>query len=510
MVPILNAIGVHAAQVGNHDFDFGVDVLRGHMDRFNFPWLLSNVLDPVTRQPLGGAHRTLLMDWQGVRIGLVGLVEREWLLTIPSLDGDKDIIYLDFVEEGRKLARELQAQGAEIVVALTHMRGPNDEHLAGSVPEIHLLLGGHDHDYKVTATDPYGTMIIKSGTDFREFSVVRVTLDERRRLRVACERIEVWSSVPEAPDVAEIVQGYQALMGARMDEPMGRTFTALDARFDAVRCRESNVGNLMADIMRLGLGADAALLNGGTIRSDQIHPAGRLCMRDFVSMLPFTDELVVLRLSGVELLDALETGVSSWPKREGRFLQVSGIGFTFDPRKPRYERVDPGSVIVGGQPLDLERQYTVCTKAYLRSGKDGFDALRYAAVEVDGETAPRLATLVFYLLSRIEGLNREYVITGKDVDCSAEGARLKVERNGSVLTDGDGMPTQHGRLCPVREAPCRPAPCAHGLDALYFWDNNLGQYGIAPQIEGRIINTAIEVEQHQSDVSVATSVSKTP
>ena len=83
-------------------------------------------------------------------------------------------------------------------------------------------------------------------------------------------------------------------MGTQMDAPLGKSFVNLDATFDCVRTRESNVGNLMGDIMRLSLGADAAFLNGGTIRSDQVHAKGRLTMRDFVTMLPFTDELVVV------------------------------------------------------------------------------------------------------------------------------------------------------------------------------------------------------------------------
>ena len=438
-------------------FDFGTEVLRQHMAAWNFPWLLSNVLDAVTGEPLAGAHRSLVLDWQGHKIGLLGLVEREWLLTIPSLDCTTDIIYLDFVEEGRKLSKELlESEGVDFVIALTHMRSPNDAILAAAVPEIALLLGGHDHDYSVTQSSPFGTVIVKSGTDFREFSVIRMetrggqqqqeeeekegetvaadkieeklssslstsstsasssssssssctrsttphgrdtflksikTFTSPGRPSVSVERIEVTTSAEEDPTVAAIVHQYQHLMGTRMDQPLGRSFVDIDTRFDRVRTQETNAGNLMGDIMKLGLDSEVAFLNGGTIRSDQIHASGRLSMRDFVSMLPFTDELVVLSLSGSALLAALETGVSSWPKREGRFLQVAGVAFRFDPGNDPGSRIVPGSVHVAGAPLDLGRKYRVATKAYLRSGKDGFDSLLNADVEVDGETAPRL------------------------------------------------------------------------------------------------------------------------
>jgi len=544
MVPVLNNIGVHAACVGNHDLDFTVEVLKERMNQWQFPWLLSNVLDATTNEPLAGAQRSLILEWQGLKIGLLGLVEYEWLLTIPSIDCSKDITYLDFVHEGRRLAQELHASGVDLVVAMTHMRGPNDEILAAEVPEIQIVLGGHDHDYVVTQSIPYGTMIIKSGTDFREFSVLHVELPPANgtstcsksstasaahstvsttsslsakakiesgqasflgvvpRPHVTWRKIEVTSDVPEDPEVAIIVEKYQKLMGTRMDEPLGRSFIDIDTRFDHVRSRETNAGNLMGDIMRLGLDADAAFLNGGTIRSDQIHAAGRLCMRDYVSMLPFTDELVVLRLRGSDVLETLETGVSSWPKREGRFLQVSGITFKFDPAQPPGSRIVPGSVTIAGQVLDVDKQYRVATKAYLRSGKDGFSKLPEAVVEVDGETCPRLATLVHHLLSRIEQLNDAHaansdISDSEDTHGNDAGGNGSIRRNERIIGREEKMlPNKGGKieleverkLKAVCDSPFELAPCAHGLDGLYYYDEVTGQFGIAPTVEGRIIN----------------------
>lgn len=124
MVPTFNALGVHAACLGNHDLDFGVDVLQERMADFQFPWILTNVFDKETEEPLAGAHHSLVITWEDIRIGILGLVERDWLLTIPSMDAEKDIIYKDFIEEGRKTARKLlEEDDADIIIALTHMRG---------------------------------------------------------------------------------------------------------------------------------------------------------------------------------------------------------------------------------------------------------------------------------------------------------------------------------------------------------------------------------------------------
>jgi len=91
--------------------------------------------------------RYVIKQWDGVRVGVMGLVEFEWLATLATLDVD-DLVYLDFVDEGRRLAALLRAEGCDVVVALTHMRAPNDLLLGAEVPEIDIILGGHDHHYE--------------------------------------------------------------------------------------------------------------------------------------------------------------------------------------------------------------------------------------------------------------------------------------------------------------------------------------------------------------------------
>ena len=136
MPPVLNHIGVHVASLGNHDFDFGIEELEKRMGEFNFPWLLSNVLDKRTGTQLANAQEFIELEWAGQKLGLIGLVEKEWLMTIPSIDVDEDVVYEDFVAKGQALCDKLKARGCDMIIALTHMRAPNDEKLAASVPDI--------------------------------------------------------------------------------------------------------------------------------------------------------------------------------------------------------------------------------------------------------------------------------------------------------------------------------------------------------------------------------------
>lgn len=484
MVPIMNTIGVDVAALGNHDFDFGIQELEKRMAEFEFPWIISNVLDSRTKKPLAGAEESVELEYNGMKLGIIGLVEREWLATIPSIDMEQDVVYIDFVAKGRELCNQLLANGCDMIIALTHMRAPNDEILASHVPDIHLILGGHDHSPHADFVPPHGTLLLKSGTDFREFSVLKVTkragngstpctdtvepttnetdsevdccARSREDVLVSWKRMYVTSSTPEDEEVACIVRKYNDVMGEKILSPLGWTLVDLDARFDSVRNTETSLGNLLADVMRLGMGLpiDGALLNSGTIRSDRIHPAGQLAVKDLITMLPFTDELVVVEMTGKDIIDALEISVSSWPAKEGRFLQVSGISYSFDPSKESGERVIADSVCVGGKPIVLDTKYTIATKAYLRSGKDGFTTLKKAKVVLDPETAPRLVTLIYALLSRIQTLN----------DC--------LEKNGSIDDCSNTCSVLRGTQ----------------LVTLCHYDEVNKKYGVSPGLEGRISN----------------------
>jgi 5'-nucleotidase len=144
MVPVLNNIGTDVAAVGNHDLDFGIRQYRYLTSQCKFPWLLANVLDPALGEnvPLGNADRTYMFtSSNGIKIGFIGLAEREWLDTINSLP--PNLIYMSASATAKELVPGLREQGAEIVICITHQREPNDNKLAENMPSglVDLILG---------------------------------------------------------------------------------------------------------------------------------------------------------------------------------------------------------------------------------------------------------------------------------------------------------------------------------------------------------------------------------
>jgi 5'-nucleotidase len=224
------------------------------------------------------------------------------------------------------------------------------------------------------------------------------------------EVIQVTSDIPEDPSFAAVTDKYKDLL-AELGERVGHTDVELDARSEANRTHETNVGNFVADAFRQATGADVAFLNGGSIRADARISPGELTKRDVLSILPFPNPVVKLEVSGATLRAALEHGVSRSAEdaEPGRFPQVSGLRFTFDATRPAGARVT--EVMVNGQPLDDRKTYTLATSSFVAvDGGDGYTMFRGARFLVkpeQGEKAPEVLrkaiATVKAIAPRIEG-----------------------------------------------------------------------------------------------------------
>ncbi|EFJ51913.1 hypothetical protein VOLCADRAFT_103101 [Volvox carteri f. nagariensis] len=495
MVAVLNEIGVDVSCLGNHDFDYGLENLMKLNSRCNFPWLMANVMEAGTDAPYGGADKVWLRDWNGIKVGIVGLVEEEWLETLGAVNVE-EMEYRDFFKVGRQLASELKAQGAELLIAVTHMREVNDRRLAAELPEFHIVLGGHDHHYVSAFIEPHNNLLVKSGTDFRDLSVVEVEFDEGSKdPRLSVERIPIDSSIPEDPAMKAIVDENLKVMGERMAEEVGETLEPLDGRFQTVRSRESNLGNFVTDVWRKEAKADMVITNSGSLRSDMIHPEGKLAIKDFVAVLPYIAPTVVLECTGAQVVAALENGVSQWPSLEGRFPQVSGLKFKFDPSKPPGQRIVPGSVFateVGSEPEPIrdDHNYRVAVGKYLASGRDGFDVFASCKVLVDDEAGVVVPTTIrnhFLKLQVLNKMSRSHLALKplaskwlERVDTS-EKASFK-----SAVSFGNGSPNEE------RESWLGARKKDHGLAVRH---PERGTFCIAPVVEGRIINVLEELQE---------------
>ncbi|KAL3263355.1 hypothetical protein ABHI18_001892 [Aspergillus niger] len=416
MVPFLNKAGTDVACVGNHDLDFGVAQFRHLRTQCRFPWLLANVLDLDLGKdvPIANCEKTLMLtSSNGIKVGVIGLGEREWLGTINALP--PNLVYKSAYKTALELVPRLRGQGAELIVAVTHQREPNDYKLAQKLPPgmIDIILGGHDHFYAHAVVN--GTHVLRSGTDFKQLSYIEAwRKEDGEGWDFSIVRRDIVRSIPEDPTTTAMVDRLTSSLAAKLEKPIGYTTVALDGRFSTVRQKESNLGNFACDLMRFYYGADCAIMAGGTIRGDQIYPPGILRLKDILNCFPFEDPVVLLRIKGRALFDALENGVSQLPALEGRFTQVSNIAFSYNPSAPSGSRINWAQV--GGEPIDFDGQYTLATRGYMARGKDGFASLLVQSeggeVEeiVDEESGILISTLLrqYFLSLRVLGRWRRW------------------------------------------------------------------------------------------------------
>jgi len=395
MITALDRLGVTAATFGNHEFDRGDAALARSMAASRFPWLSSNVIVTASGAPFPGAVATMVTTVHGVKVGLLGLLTPETaILSNPG----HDLTIEPVVTAARAAVARLTAQGATVIVALTHEDMSDDIALARAVPRIDLIVGGHDH-VLWDATVGH-TLIAKAQSDAHYLGVVTVQIGADGRAIALVDQPEMIdpSTTPPDPAMATLVKGYEARLSRQLSVVIGRSTTPLDARESVIRQKESALGDFIADAVRAHAGTDVALVNSGGIRTDAVTPPGPLTRKTILSFLPFGDLLVTERISGAGLKAALENGVSQWKDVAGRFPQVSGVRFTWSPSRPVGARVL--SVLVAGQPLGPTHLYTLATNDYLLGGGDGYTSLAAGATLVGPTGAPLVADVVSAAVTR--------------------------------------------------------------------------------------------------------------
>lgn len=386
-VEAMNLMAYDAMAAGNHEFDYGLAHAARLVGWARFPVLCSNLRAAEGSLP---CRESAIVRVGQVRVGLVGLLGLRNFPDSFNREVVKALSLDDPIETVRTLARRLkETHAVDLVVALTHQETPEDLELMASAPEIDVIIGGHTTGFDglrsarvegpVDALDRPGTVFVKTHRQGRTVGrldlVIERNTDGRTVVQHARARnLTVTAEVDPHPKVATLLEGYRLRMEEEAGAVVGEVLVHLDGASERVRSRETNLGNLLADLLRSRFGTDVALINGGLIRAS--IPPGPLTLRDVLTVLPFDSTTVTFTVTGEHLRQALEHSVSRLPSLTGRFLQVSGLTVRYDLAAPPGRRVR--EVRIGGVPLDASRDYTVATDSFLAEGGDGYTMFRAA------------------------------------------------------------------------------------------------------------------------------------
>jgi len=392
MMDLFNEAELDVMVLGNHEFDFGPDVTRRRISEARFPILGANAVDG-SGNLLEGTLATWTREAGPYTIGFIGLTTPE----TPEISSAEGVSFKPLLQTARELSDNLRNNGADLIVALAHTGISEDLQLVNGDSGIDVLLSGHDH-LQITYYNGQRAFV-EAGSQGEALMVVEVTMDTvegRGGPEFTWQpqfRILSTAGVEPDPAMAAKVQSYLDQLSKELDVALGKSVTPLDSRRASVRGAETAIGNLIADAMRQGVQADVALTNGGGIRGDKTYEAGvTLTRRDIQSELPFGNRTVKLQVTGAQLMEALEHGVSAVEEGAGRFPSTSGIAMSWSRSAPAGERVKSASV--NGKPLDPAATYTVATNDFMAKGGDGYAVFNDAKVLIDGDAAKYMATMV--------------------------------------------------------------------------------------------------------------------
>jgi 5'-nucleotidase len=400
----MNALDYDAMAVGNHEFDDGPGELARLIDGVDFPVLSANIDASAEPGLAGKIEASTVITLSGEPIGIVGL-------TTPDTENisspGQNVTFNDPVTSTQAAIDALTARGINKIIALTHLGYNEDVALAQAVTGVDVIVGGHSHTFLYTPPDdaagPYPTVVNDLGGN----PVLVVTAECWGKylgyLDVTFDTAGVVSSYDGNPilmddtiakdaDVEAIVATYRPQVDDLMNTIVGTSTVEMPLSVSSQRiCRmgECLLGNLVADAMLWKINSVApepyqmAIQNGGGLRAP--IDAGPISVGEIMELLPFGNAIATFEITGTYIIEALENGVSAFggTSGTGRFPQVSGMRYTWNPNMPVGSRIVAVEVLSGTSyvPLNETVIYRVVTNDFMRGGGDGYTVFSDFAID---------------------------------------------------------------------------------------------------------------------------------
>ncbi|UXS34104.1 LysM peptidoglycan-binding domain-containing protein [Agrobacterium tumefaciens] len=392
---VLNAMKFDAMTVGNHEFDDSEDGLAGFLDKVQFPVVTANVVATAASKIGDRVKPSIVLEVGGQKIGIVGAVAND---TAELATPGPNITIAEDVAKISEQVQKLKQDGVNKIIALTHVGYPRDLEFIAKIPDVDVVVGGHSHtllsntDQK--AEGPYPTLVdnpggykvpvVQAGQYSKYLGDLRVVFDDSGVVKESKgDPILIDSSFKPDEATLKRIDELKAPIEALKAKVVGTSEGPIEGDRKICRVKECSMGNLVADATLARVkdqGVTIAFANSGGLRSS--IDGGDVSMGEVLTVLPFQNTVATFQLKGEDIRAALENGVSQIDDGAGRFMQVSGLKYSFDRSKPAGSRVVSVEVKEGDAfaPLDPAKTYIVAANNYVRTGGDGFKVFATKAI----------------------------------------------------------------------------------------------------------------------------------
>ena len=394
-IRFMNACHYDVMALGNHEFDYGQDVLLKRIKEARFPILAANVFVTATGKNL--ARSTVVLKKGEYKIGVLGLTTPSTVTSTnpKNVHGLKFVGGKDLYTLAQNKVDYLHQQNCDVVLCLAHLGSDGDEEsdrsddVAANVNGLAMIIDGHDHQVKDRVIN--NTLIVETGYRTENIGVLKNVDGTWQEDLVAYGKFN-----QEDPAVKKVVDKEAALIEKHYAKKVGVTTNLLDGnRKPGVRTQETNLGDLCADAflwqakqaLAIKGTVDGAIMNGGGLRNS--IPAGTITRGSLQGVLPYNNQLYVVKMKGSLLLEMLEAATCFTPDPMGAFPQVAGIDYVIDTKIPYvkgklyanstyFAPAKPGSRVtitsVAGKPFDLNKVYVIAAYEFIASGGDAYGA----------------------------------------------------------------------------------------------------------------------------------------
>jgi 5'-nucleotidase len=359
MVAVMNAMGLDFATFGNHEFDLKEHQFYQRLAESQFRWFSGNVLDEQG-QAFPGVPSSLILSIRGeedmITVGLVGA-------TLGSNPKD----YVSYSDPFLTIKQDIdgikEQTDVDVIVALTHLALEDDEKLAVTIPEIDLILGGHEHENVQAWRGDDFTPIFKADANGRTVYIHRLSYDtDTDHLEIQSQLKPIDGNLSEQPAVADIVNNwvntsFEAFRsnGFMPEEVVATITEPLDGLESSVRNQPTALTEAIAAGMLASTpDAEVAIFNGGMIRIDDVLPPGELTQYDIIRIMPFGGKIMTVTMKGSLLEQVLNQGLAN--AGNGGYLQTANVTPT------------DGGWLIGDRLLELDETYMIAINDFLLTG----------------------------------------------------------------------------------------------------------------------------------------------
>ncbi|PSP55607.1 UDP-sugar hydrolase [Halobacteriales archaeon QS_1_67_19] len=370
-VDVLNVIDPAAEGLGNHDLDYGFDAVADFSNASEFPWLMANIVDEETGDPIEGTEPYTVVERDGVTVGIVGVAD-EKIKSKTAVDFDEAGYELkNYSDVASEYATMLQEEeDVDVVVVSAHLGVPVAKNLANTTDNVDVIVVGDD-EIEYPPEETGGAVIMEAEARAEHVAELNLTVEGGEVTAWDGRLHDVTENVSKNETASAIITEAR---DENLDKVAGKTEVELDARFASNYHDETALGNVIGDSFRAQTGAEVAVTNAGGIRSNSVYGPGNVTVGDVYNILPFQNTLVTFELTGAQLERLLASQVVTLESEEGQqygaeaALQVSGVTYEWVGHNDTDDAVR--DMWVNGEPLDPERNYTVTVNSYMAGWDD--------------------------------------------------------------------------------------------------------------------------------------------